>query len=160
MNIAVTGHREFDPLRLTQPLVDSIVEISQRYDGVTTFWCGMAVGFDIAAGEAVLEARRRGANVRLCCVVPFVGHDKYLNEEITRRYSALLRSSSRVVILAEHYSIDAFHRRNDYLLEQADLVMTYYDGSKKGGTAYTVRHATKLRIPVINLLLQAQLSLW
>ncbi len=160
MNIAFTGHRIYDPNSLERPLLDYILEQSTLSGGVLTFWCGMALGFDMAAGEAVIEAQRRGADVRLNCVIPFEGHGKYLKGEELQLYQQLIASSHRVITLADNYSRDVFHRRNDYLLEQADMVLAYHNGTKKGGTAYTIRHATKLHIPILNLLPEQQLSLW
>ena len=42
-------------------------------------------------------------------------------------------------------------RRNDYLIANAGQLIAYYDGSQRGGTAYTVSHAKAAGRPVTNL---------
>lgn len=42
-------------------------------------------------------------------------------------------------------------RRNRALVDGAGLVIAYYNGEGKGGTAYTVRYAKKNRVAVLNL---------
>lgn len=156
----MTGHRDYDPTRLDRPLVESLIEICGQFNESVTIWCGMALGFDMAVGEAVIEAKGRGVDIHLICVVPFAGHYERLNQIDYDRYQTLLSVAERVIILSDHYDKLVFLHRNDYLLEQADMVVAYHNGTKKGGTAYTIRHATKMHIPIINLYPQQQLSLW
>ena len=42
-------------------------------------------------------------------------------------------------------------RRNDYLVDNSALLVAWYDGSPRGGTAYTVKRARRMRMPIINL---------
>ena len=42
-------------------------------------------------------------------------------------------------------------RRNDYLIANAGQLIAYYDGSRRGGTAYTVSRAKAAAHPVTNL---------
>ena len=67
-SVAFTGHRTYrgaaaDALRRT------VGELYAR--GFRNFLSGMAVGFDLAAAEAVLELRERAPGVRLVAAVPF-----------------------------------------------------------------------------------------
>ena len=69
-SVAFTGHRTYrgaaaDALRRT------VGELYAR--GFRNFLSGMAVGFDLAAAEAVLELRERAPGVRLVAAVPFRG---------------------------------------------------------------------------------------
>ncbi|MFI3269612.1 MAG: SLOG family protein [Rikenellaceae bacterium] len=160
MNISFTGHRDYNPELLDQPLYKTITELCSHFTEGVTFWCGMAAGFDIAAGEAVIEAQRRGANARLVCVVPFAHHAARFSPDIQSRYQALLDEAKEVITLAESYNKLVFLRRNDYLLANCKMLIAYHNGTKKGGTAYTIRNATKLKIATINLYPQPQLSLW
>ena len=54
MNVAFTGHRNYPEVKNEQ--LRKVVEqfISEGY---TTFLCGMAEGFDIAAAEVVLSLK-------------------------------------------------------------------------------------------------------
>ncbi|MFI3247641.1 MAG: SLOG family protein [Rikenellaceae bacterium] len=158
MTIAFTGHREYDAERTNDMLYRSVVEWASQCD--VTFLSGMAVGFDLAAGEAVLEARRNGYSLKLKCVVPYADQSRYFSDEDILRYNDLLEAADEVIILSESYSRDVFFQRNDYLVESADLIISYFNGINRGGTAYTVRKARRVGVPVQNLYPQQQLSLF
>lgn len=160
MNISFTGHREFDRVRHGVALRECVEGFVARSCETTIFWSGMAVGFDLAAAEVVLELRGAGCDVRLCCVVPYIGQDQFFSAEDRERYEAVLGSADRVVTLAEGYSREVFYRRNDYLVEQADSIIAYFDGVKSGGTAYTVRRARRAGVAVENIYPCRQLSLF
>ncbi len=159
MNISFTGHREFDRERFDGALYRRILEIANTE--ASTFWSGMAVGFDLAAAEAVLKARDWGANIRLNCVVPYVGQSLFYSDRDVERYENIIRRANRVITLAEEYSREVYFRRNDYLIEQADMFIAYFDGNlSSGGTAYTIRHARRAGLTIENLYPQQQLSLF
>ena len=68
LHAAFTGHRTYDgrgdaALRV---LLDAMYA-----RGFRTFLSGMAVGFDLAAAEAVVALRHAHPDVRLVAVVPF-----------------------------------------------------------------------------------------
>ena len=72
--VAFTGHRTYcgqadDTLRRA---------VGAAYArGCRTFLSGMAVGFDLAAAEAVLECRAVCPGLRLVAVIPFKGHIQF-----------------------------------------------------------------------------------
>ncbi|MFR9636837.1 MAG: SLOG family protein, partial [Rikenellaceae bacterium] len=107
MNISFTGHRDFDAERFMELLRSHIVRFSQC--GSVTFWSGMAVGFDLAAAECVLELRDEGYDLKLCCVVPYVGQSQFFNRVDLERYDLVLRRADRVVTLAADYTPDIFY---------------------------------------------------
>ncbi len=158
MTIAFTGHRNFDHSDLKIPLI----EVIKRYitEEETIFLSGMAIGFDLAAAEAVISLSREFKNIQLICVVPYADQSKFFSESDRARYSGVLESADEVVILESEYSKMVFHHRNDYLVESADMIIAYYDRAGKGGTAYTVRRAKQKRVALLNLYPEAQLSLF
>ncbi len=158
MIISFTGHRDYDQERFAQPLRDSIRGLVEQ--GATVFWSGMAVGFDLAAAEAVLELRDAGAAVELNCAIPYSGQSQSFSAEDCARYDRVLSRADRVVTLAESYSVEVYTRRNDFLVERADRMVADYDGEGKSGTAYTSRKARRKGIMVENIYPQQQLSLF
>ena len=70
--VSFTGHRtyggEADAL-----LRDTVRQLYAR--GMRTFLSGMALGFDLAAAEAVLACRSECAELRLVAVIPFAGQE-------------------------------------------------------------------------------------
>lgn len=159
MNIAFTGHREFNRDRFEGRLYRRVLELSQNEP--CTFWSGMAMGFDLSAAEAVLKARDWGADIRLNCVIPYIGQSLFYNDDDTTRYESILRRADSVVTLAEEYNRDVYFRRNDYLIEHAEHIIAYFDGNlSSGGTAYTIRNARRAGVPIENIYPQQQLSLF
>lgn len=119
-------------------------------DGYTDFLCGMAEGFDLMAGEAVVEVRREFPSVRLTAVVPFPGQAVRFGGEAREIYDRVLAAADHTIVVCPEYSKDCFHRRNDLLVNLSSVLICYYNGSC-GGTQYTVKRALQTGTKVINL---------
>lgn len=149
MVVAFTGHRAYverDGCRLSSVIRQLISE------GTHTFLCGMAEGFDIIAAEAVIALKREFEGVKLVCVVPYKGHKRSMpSSDWTCRYEAVLAAADGVVTLAEKYKPEAYMVRNDYLCDNADVIVCYYSCKRRSGTGYTVTRALKNRKRVINI---------
>ncbi len=159
MKISFTGHRGYDSERFGESLRRALIDLCEG-QGCVSCYSGMAVGFDMAAAEAVVALRSEGYDVRLCCVIPFEGQSSVFSAEDKERYRGLISAADSCVTLAEGYRPDVYHRRNDYLVEQADVVVAFYDGESSGGTAYTVRRARRSGVEIYNICPQRQLSLF
>ena len=128
-------------------------EIRNLYNkGFRIFMCGMARGFDLAAGECVLSLREELPEVQLWCVIPFRGQERSFSEVDRERFLRLTQYADEVVVLLEKYQAGAYHHRNDYLVDNASAIIAYYNGSE-GGTHYTLRRAAKRGLPVVNICL-------
>ncbi len=158
MKISFTGHRNIEDEGLTAELDRTILEYVQGDD--VTFLSGMAQGFDLLAAERVLAARQLHDDVRLCCVVPYSAQARSFSESDRRRYALVLEQADEVIELESHYSHGVYYRRNKYLIEHSEIVIAYYDGLGKGGTAYTIRCAKQKRREIRNLYPTMQYSLF
>jgi hypothetical protein len=49
--------------------------------------------------------------------------------------------------------------RNDYLVENSSVLVAWFDGQPRGGTAYTVRRARRKGVRIENLYPQSQMEL-
>lgn len=146
-SVAFTGHRTYrgaaaDALRRT------VGELYER--GFRTFLSGMAVGFDLAAAEAVLELRERMPGVRLVAAVPFRGQEMRFSPADRERFRCVLAEADSVEVLAPAYHRGCYAVRNDFLVDNARVLVAWYDGSP-GGTRYTVRRALGRGLEVVNL---------
>ena len=142
-----TGHRDYDS-RYDESLR---TQIRQLYEaGYRIFLCGMARGFDLAAGEAVVALQSECTQIKLRCIIPYRGHEQSLSERDRERYRRLTEMADEVVTLAEQYHAGAYHFRNDYLVNNASAIVAYYNGSK-GGTHYTMRRALKRYLRIHNI---------
>ncbi len=121
-------------------------------EGITTYYCGMAEGFDLMCGRAIVEFKRsfpeRG--IRLVAVIPFNGQSERFSYAWKKLYDTVLAEADERVILNEEYTKNSFFERNRYMVDRSGTVMTYYDG-KSGGTAYTLNYAVKASKRIINL---------
>lgn len=146
-SVAFTGHRTYRG-EADAELRDTVVRLYAQ--GVRTFLSGMAVGFDLAAAEAVLDCRTLCPGVRLVCVVPFRGQAAHYSFADRERFERLCAEADACVVLAESYHRGCYTRRNDYLVAHAALLVAWYDGSP-GGTQYTLRRALDRGREVWNL---------
>lgn len=152
--VAFTGHRTF-PRGATQEaaalarLGETIAAL--HASGVDTFYSGMAMGFDLAAAEAVVALRCTHAQVRLIAAVPFAGQAARYPASERARYERLLAAADEVHTLAARYKAGCYLRRNEYLIAQAAVIVAWWNGTQRGGTAHTVRAARAAGRRIVNL---------
>lgn len=126
-----------------------------RDQGYNTFLCGMATGFDLWAGLAVLSLKKHMPDLRLIAVVPFRGQANGFPYEFKELHSVVLAASDCRVCLHDACTRSCFHERNRAMLDHASALVCYFDG-QSGGTAYTVGLARKRDMTILNLCDDAQ----
>jgi len=150
---AFSGHRHVSSDRVPVLSESLCSTIARLYDeGVDTFYCGMAMGFDLMAAESVLNLRVLHPEVRLIAVIPFKGQDRFYTDEDKARYGNVLDAADEIVLISKSYSKYSYLRRNLYMLKNASVLVAYLDPNQRcGGTAYTCSHAPEYGVSVINL---------
>ena len=149
MICAVTGHRVLGKEFRRAVLEEKLDFLLAR--GADTFLCGMALGFDLPCGE-LLGERKKSVPVRLVACIPCADQSGAFPPAAKRRYDALLGSCDERVVLHERYETGCMFERNRYMVDRCDLLFAYLrEGSKKGGTYYTVRYAERQKKPVFYL---------
>ena len=154
-----TGYRpdkfdfKFDPkdpqyVQFTNRLISAISD--KILSGCTTFYTGMAKGFDIEAAEYVEMIKRRNSAVKLIAVIPYKDQEKGWDEHWKTRYHTLLSRCDRAIVLNEKYERWAFDERNRYMVDRSRYLICYYDG-KPGGTANTMKYALKNGREILNI---------
>ncbi len=137
---AFTGHRELGEEFSARRLKKEIKKIIER--GVTTFYNGVAMGFDLLAAELVLELKKKHKEVKLVACVPCYGQEKSYSDEDKKRYVRILKKADEVVTLSDHYYNGCMQKRNRYMVDNADALIAYCN-KQTGGTAYTVNYFLK-----------------
>ena len=162
ITIAFTGHRNGRITTDRQTLSVLLKQTVEKYyrRGFRHFLSGMAQGFDLLAAEVVLNVQKWYPDIRLTAIVPCPEQTRYFSDEDKFTYKTVLNGCGRVVLIADRYDPGCFHRRNDYLADNAALIVGYWDGTPQGGTYYTVRRAESKQIPVINLLADIRANEW
>lgn len=144
---AFTGHRDYRG-EAPEALRQAVRTLCEA--GVETFLCGMAVGFDLAAAEAVAALRSEYAAVRLVAVLPFAEQSARFSPHEQARYDRMLAAADSRLLLSERYEPACYRRRNDYLVDHAAHLIAWYDG-RSGGTQYTFRRAMHAGLRIVNL---------
>ncbi len=145
--VAFTGHRSYhgeadEALRAT---------IRRLYaEGYRTFLGGMAVGFDMAAAEAVVALREELRELSFVAVIPFVGQEMRFSAALRRRYEAVLAQADERITLSVGYFKGCYQVRNRYLIDHAAALVAWYNGSA-GGTRQTFLSALHCGLRIENL---------
>lgn len=141
------GNAQYEQLK--KDLLSAVLEAVE--EGYGDFYTGACYGFDILAGEAVLQARDRyGLPIRLLSVIPFENQAQLWSEHWRDRYFFMLERSDQVITLQEHYTRGCYQRRNRYMVERSRLLICYHTG-RSGGTGNTVKEAIQKGLYVVNL---------
>lgn len=168
LTAAFSGHRDISPsgqyslftgntglisgdeyiISVKEKTRDAIEQFCNK--GYKYFLCGMAEGFDLLAGEAVLELKETYPDIGLIAVIPFPGQPTAFKPENKRIYNRISAEAAAKITVCTSYSRDCFHRRNDYLVSNSNALICFFNGTK-GGTEYTVKQAIKQGHKITNV---------
>lgn len=137
-----TGHR---PEKLHSDEATICAALEQAIDtaiadGFTTFISGMARGVDIWAAEIVLRKRASNPTIHLICACPHPDFEKRWSTEWQQRYQSILAQVDMVRTICPSFSMSAYQRRNEWMVDHSARVIAVYNG-EAGGTRNTVLYA-------------------
>lgn len=125
--------------------------LSLASENCRTFYCGMAMGFDIISAEMVLSVKKAFKEpLKLICVLPFEGQGDSFTDEWKKRFYSILEKADEIEILNKNYHNGCYQARNKFMVDSSDYVITWYDG-KSGGTRNTIDYALKKGRQVFNV---------
>jgi len=132
---AFTGHRtlaeDFNQKNFEKVLSQLVKQ------GVSTFYCGMAVGFDTLAAEAVIKLKKKYPALKLVACIPCVDQDKFFSPSQKEKYAKLIALADEKTTLFQRYTPGCMQARNRYMADAADILVAHLY-KNEGGTAYTV----------------------
>jgi uncharacterized phage-like protein YoqJ len=159
--VMFTGHRsqnlpfgfdETNPkcIKMKEIIKTQICELIENEFAIK-FISGMAIGVDMICAEIVLELKKEYANITLECAIPCESQPDRWSESFKQRYYNILNECDKKTILQKDYTNDCMYKRNEYMVDNSDIVMAVWNG-KKSGTSYTVEYAQKKgrRVLVLN----------
>ena len=148
---AFTGHRAIkaEHSRALPPLVLRAIEYAYSR-GCRTFLAGGAVGFDTVAARQVILFRMSHPDVKMHLLLPCKNQDEKWSERQRQSYQYTLSLADEVHYISEEYTRDCMKKRNQALVADADLVISYVSHSESGA-AQTVRMAMRAGKEVYNL---------
>lgn len=150
--IMFTGHRSqnlpfgFDEsnikcLKLKQIIKTQLCDLIEKEEAIH-FISGMAIGIDLICAEIVLELKKEYSHISLECAIPCESQPDKWNETFKQRYYYILNECDKKTVLQKEYTNDCMHKRNKYMVDNSDIVMAVWNGTKSG-TGYTVEYAKK-----------------
>lgn len=147
-----TGHRP-EKLRSGEEAVRRALRRSIDMaikDGFVTFISGMARGVDLWAAEEVLEFRDSRPEIHLICAIPFSGFEQGWDLKWRRRYNAVQSRADWVKVVCPAFSMNAFSRRNEWMVNHSKRLIAVY-GGRPGGTGNTIAYAREQKLEIVIL---------
>ena len=125
--------------------IEIIKQIEEN--GVTHFITGMAIGVDMYAAEIVLGLKSSYDGITLECAIPCESQAEKWSEPLRDRYFDIVARCDKETLLQQRYTPDCMHKRNRYMVDQADNIIAVWN-SKPSGTGKTVQYAQQQGKPV------------
>ncbi len=147
-NCAFSGHRilgkDFD-----YNLLDRVV-FNLVAGGTKNFFCGMAMGFDIAAAECVLNLKKDNKSLKLTALIPCPEQYEKYSESYKQRYKRILENCDKKIVISNSYYDGCMFERDRMLVDSCDVLVCYIRRNF-GGTFYTVNYAKQKNVSIIGL---------
>ena len=134
------GYDELDPRCIEFKNKLSAVIYAVYESGIKHFICGMALGCDMYCAEAVIELKKRFADITLEAAVPYDGQEVKWAESSRKRYRSILMKCDKTTLIQDAYSPGCMMMRNKYMVDNSNVLIACYNGSS-GGTWNTVKYA-------------------
>lgn len=118
-------------------------------------YTGMALGVDQLFAEAAFAARDyyKGLgilDIEVVAVVPCKGQESKWRKENADLYNDILSKCDQVIVLADKYTKDCMQKRNEYMVDNSDLVFSVWDGTP-GETANCTNYALEKNKTIIRI---------
>lgn len=164
MKIGFTGHRDFTDVKLVDRWINGIATRHPQATIIT----GAAIGADLLTAEAAV----RNDNLKSLIVLPMLPtvFTARWNLNQADRLHAVLQKSD-IYLMSEYrevsydrlheldlacadteqarYEIEFLTERNEYIVDNCENLVAFWDGRQEGGTYNAVQYALKRGVPVI-----------
>ena len=134
VSAAFTGHRFYNFSQkevIRERLTKAILEAYEH--GISNFISGFAIGIDLMAAQIVQSLKPSCPGMTLTAAIPFRGQADRFKPGDRMVYDGLMASADEVIILSEYYYTRCFLDRDEFMVENASLLIAFYDGRERGG---------------------------
>ena len=128
-----TGHRYITMYYKAE--INTLIDMALT-QGISEFFCGMAIGTDLLAAECLVDRA-----LSWTAVIPCADQTERWTIHQQQRYRRLLDQTNKQIVLYPKYENGVMQARNLYMIRHSELCLAMYDNSNTGGTALTVRMA-------------------
>ena len=136
IRIAVTGHRDISK-RTVESAKWWVSQIAQKYPQ-STIITGGALGTDMLVATLAIKA---GLKSKVYLPFSFSTHTQRWNYASKANLRWVLERSEVRVVGGNRYSVKLYYRRNERMVDNADLVLAFWDGREEGGTFGCMKYA-------------------
>ncbi len=150
--VSFTGHRHIGSEETARKLHNVLELLAEQ--GADVFCAGGATGFDMLAAQTVIKLKEEYPWISLVLILPCPPEDQSasFSEQNRELYFTILAEADRVETISSSYTKDCMKKRNQRLIDLADICVCCYDTARSNtGTGQTVRMAEKKGIEIINL---------
>ena len=141
MKVCFTGHRtikgEYSPRGHWPAVYARTVQLVSALakTGYTEFISGGALGFDQIAAHAVIAHKTAGWQVDLTMALPFPGFEGKWRPESKSELKVIVNQATTMLYVNEgNYAPWKMQKRNEWMVDNAVLVIALYGPDKPGGT--------------------------
>ena len=148
-----TGHRNLNcDIEDLKKRVYNALERAIVNAGITDFYNGGAIGWDMLTAQEVLKLREKYPHIKLHMVLPCSPENQSYKwtPEQKKAYFSVLKQANSIEQISEHYFTGCMKQRNARLIELSDCCFCYWNGNLKSGTVQTIRMAQKKHILIVN----------
>ncbi|MBM6830310.1 hypothetical protein H9X85_12490 [Anaerotignum lactatifermentans] len=138
MIITFCGHRELYDNEAARTWLEMVTE-NLIVNGAETFYLGGYGAFDRLAASVLAEQKKRYPHIELVLILPYLNRRKDISPCDSSLYPPLESVPKKLAIV----------RRNQWMVEQADVVVDYVLHSW-GGAAMTLEYAKRKKKRIIS----------
>lgn len=114
---------------------------------VRSFWVGVEIGVGCWVAEIILELKKQEVycNMELLVALPFPKYDEKFDAKEKALWNDILKGCTDSVIVCKGYSVNAYQRRNYYMVDRSQYDIAVYDNDRsvRSGTGFTVHYAMR-----------------
>jgi len=136
IRIAITGHRDIDK-RTVESAKWWVSQIARKYPQATII-TGGALGTDMLVATLAIKS---GLKSKVYLPFEFETHTARWNSASKANLRWVLDRSEVRVVGGSEYSTKLYFRRNERMVDDADLVLAFWDGREEGGTFGCMKYA-------------------
>lgn len=171
-SVCFTGHRPnklygYDLtderyIKLYNVIKDYCKEMIEGH-GYDTFYSGGALGLDTVAFIAINSLKKEYPNIKNILAIPFENQYIKWNNKDKERYEKMKALADKIIYVdkldkykIKDYKEDIYYpakmqKRNEYIVDNSDVVISVWDRKRKGGTYNCIKYAEKLNKTRVNI---------
>ena len=108
---------------------------------------GFALGVDLWAAWIAISL-----NIPVIAAIPFKGQEKLWNAADQEKYNKLLSKAKNVKIISGMSNKKAFLDRNEWMIDNCDLLCAVHGDIPSNGTQHAINYAKSIDRPIKHLL--------